>query len=70
MKVTQRFITLDNGSVWPNPNNEPSEMDSDQARLYLSSVHSAYHHLLTHPIGTEAVIKTLRELRRAAKVRP
>lgn len=64
MKVTKRSITLDNGTVWANP------MDPEQTRLYLRSVHSAYHHLLTHPIGTEAVIKTLRQLRRAVKVKP
>ncbi len=67
MKVTPLFIFRDNGTVWPNPNNEPSEMDPDDRDRYLSSVHSAYHHLLTHPIGTEAVIN---DLRRAMKVKP
>jgi hypothetical protein len=67
MKVTEHSIILDNGTVWPNPNRDPDDMTPEQARYYLNSVHQAYWHLLSHPIGTEATVKTLRELRKALR---
>lgn len=49
-------IYLSNGTLWPHPDSEgPTEE---------VSIRTAYWHLLMHPGGTEAAVKTLRELRR------
>lgn len=68
MKITEHSITLDDGTVWPNPNRDSATMTDAQIRRHLERCTAAYLHLAAHPAGTERAIKTLRQLRRAAKV--
>lgn len=70
MNVTEHSITLDNGTVWPNPHRDSETMTEAQIRRHLERCTAAYLHLAAHPAGTESVIADLRQLRRAAKVKP
>lgn len=60
-------LELDNGTAWPDPCVDPRELEEPTRTYYINQVLSAYNHLTTHPVGTEATIRTLRELRRAAE---
>lgn len=69
MRVTEDSIRLDNGTAWPNPYRDSETMTEAQIRRHLERCTAAYLHLAIHPAGTERIIKTLRQLRRAAKVK-
>ena len=64
--MTRRRLRPTPDSVWPSAEvaAEVSERLHHAGDYDGASVAQAYLHLLAHPVGTEAVIKTLRALRR------
>ena len=61
---------------FPDPTTERFDNAAHQARYYpgnitrdegfqLAEAAEAYHHIMTHPMGTEEVIKQIRAIRRA-----
>lgn len=60
-------VRLPDGTLWPVPEPGADSRDDESFRRACSSIYEAYHFLVWHPVGTEAAIKKLRWLRRAAR---
>ncbi len=60
-------ITLDDGTVWPNPYIDPRDLDEPARTHYVNAVLSAYNHLAAHPAGVASCLASLRSLRRAVR---
>jgi len=72
------WLRFSEGYSMPDPTDERFRDAAHTARYSLSrltqtqayhlcEVFEAYHHLMTHPCGTESVIKQLRAVRRALR---
>lgn len=69
-------MKLPNGTLWPDLHRAADAAhalrysdDLSMADRYVAAeVIAAYLHLVTHPVGTEACVQTLRALRRAARM--
>lgn len=68
-------LQLDDGAWWPNPDDDELEWRlrygreslTDTDLLVAASYIAGYRHLLTHPQGTEATIRQLRQARRLVR---
>lgn len=60
-------LTLDDGTVWPNPYIDPRDLDEPARTHHIAAVLRAYHHLAAHPAGVESCLASLRSLRRAVR---
>lgn len=65
------LLSCDNGTMWPNPQ-RVAEVEHElrygsprSVRFLAATVCEAYLHLVAHPAGTEAVVQSLRSVRRA-----
>lgn len=68
------YLKLADGAVWPDPICVPDLIHAARYRdltqteqHHVAAVLEAYHHILTHPAGTEAIVKQVRQVRRAIR---